>query len=71
MPRYKVNSVEELHMGLLGLDDEMNVEVAPGISISASTVRDLKTLKSIPCKLRLSWPAGPRYPEHTVKLEMV
>jgi hypothetical protein len=42
MPRYKVNSVEELHMGLLGLDDEMNVEVAPGISISASTVRDLK-----------------------------
>jgi hypothetical protein len=59
--RRDVSSVEELRKSLAQLPDEMKVEVAPGVAISAQTVRDLRALSSIPGKLRLSRPSGLPY----------
>jgi hypothetical protein len=67
--RQVVSSVAGLDTALFGLPDDMKVEVAPGIAVSAQTVRDLRALDSIPCKLLLRWP-WPRLPEHAVKVEM-
>jgi len=64
-----VNSIDELRRALSGLDDEMNVAAAPGLRLPARTVRELRDLMIIPCKLRLSWPPDPQYPESTVEIE--
>jgi hypothetical protein len=64
-----VSSVEDLRKALVQLPDEMKVEVAPGLAISARTVRDLRALSSIPCKLRLSWPSGLPYLQLPVTVE--
>ena len=56
--RRGVSSLEELRKSLVHLPDEMKVEVAPGIAISARTVRDLRASSSFPCKLRLTRPSG-------------
>src|SRR5215217_1920232 len=64
-----VNSIDELRRALSGLDDEMNVAAAPGLRLPARTVRELRGLMIIPCKLRLSWPPDPQYPESTVEIE--
>ncbi len=66
--RQRVNSVAGLETVLFGLPDDMKVEVAPGVGISAQTVHDLRALKSVPGKLLLSWP-WPRHPDHAVKVE--
>jgi hypothetical protein len=64
-----VDSVAGLETALFGLPDDMKVEVAPGVGISAQTVHDLRALKSVQGKLLLSWP-WPRHPEHAVKVEI-
>ena len=63
--RQVVNSVAGLDTALFGLPDDMKVEVAPDIAVSAQTVRDLRALDSLACKLLLRWP-WPRLPEHAV-----
>jgi hypothetical protein len=67
--RRDVNSVEGLRKSLAHLPDEMKVEVAPHVKISARTVRDLRALSSIPCKLRLSRPSGLPYLQVPVTVE--
>jgi hypothetical protein len=67
--RQRVDSVAGLETALFGLPDDMKVEVAPGVGISAQTVHDLRALKSVQGKLLLSWP-WPRHPEHAVKVEI-
>jgi hypothetical protein len=53
----EVSSVEDLRKSLAQFPDEMKVEVAPKLGMSARTVRDLRALSSIPCKLRLRRPS--------------
>jgi hypothetical protein len=67
--RQRVDSVAGLETALFGLPDDMKVEVAPGVGISAQTVHDLRALKSVQGKLLLSWPWS-RHPEHAVKVEI-
>ncbi len=53
MPRYVVETIEEVEKHLLGYRDDLRVEVESGIPIVARTVAELRTLSSWPGRLVL------------------
>jgi hypothetical protein len=70
--RYVVTTIDELRDAIKDLPDEMKVELADGVSIKATKVRELRALGYFPSghkKLRIITP-GERYPESLVKIEL-
>jgi hypothetical protein len=70
---YAVRTIDELRKALEDLPDEMKVEIAEGVSIRATTVRQLRALENFPSrheKLRIVTPRE-RYPESVVKIELI
>jgi len=68
---YAVRTIDELRKAIEDLPDEMKVEIAEGVSITA-TVRQLRALENFPSrheKLRIVTPRE-RYPEDVVKIEL-
>ncbi len=53
MPRYVVETIEEMEKHLLGYRDDLRVEVESGIPIVARTVAELRTLSTWPGRLVL------------------
>jgi hypothetical protein len=67
-----VTTIDQLREVIEDLPDEMKVEIAEGVNVRATTVRDLRALASFPSgheKLRIVVPR-PRYPESVVKIEL-
>ena len=70
---YVVMTIDQLRKMIEDLPEEMKVEVADGVSITATTVRELRALGNFPSgheRLRILIPR-PRYPESVVKIEFV
>jgi hypothetical protein len=68
---YIVTTIKELRDVIEDLPDDMKVEIAEGVSITATTVHELRALESFPSryeKLRIIKPRE-RYPESVVKIE--
>jgi hypothetical protein len=66
-------TIDELRDAIEGLPEEMKVEIAEGVSITATTVRELRTLGNFPSeheRLRIVTPRE-HYPESVVKIELV
>ena len=38
MPRYKPDTIDDVHLALRGLSHRMNVEIEPGVPLAANTV---------------------------------
>ena len=53
MPRYSVETIEEMQKHLLSYRDNLRVEVESGIPIVARTVAELRTLSTWPGHLVL------------------
>ncbi len=53
MPRYLVNTIEDMQKLLLGYRDNLRVEVEDGVAVSAKTAADLRALPSWPDGLAL------------------
>ena len=69
---YIVTTIENLHEVIKGLPDDMQVQIAEGVYVTAATVRDLRALGSFPGRherLRIVTPRQ-RYPEDVVKIEL-
>jgi hypothetical protein len=69
---YVVTTIDELRKVIEGLPDEMKVEIAEGVGITATTVHQLRALEHFPSgheKLRIVTPRE-RYPESVVKIEL-
>ena len=67
---YIVTTKKELRDVIEDLPDDMKVEIAEGVSITATTVRELRALENFPSgheKLRVVTPRE-RYPEDVVKI---
>ena len=54
--QYKPKNVAALHVALGGLPDKMNVEVNPGLGVSAKTVGDLRKMMDWPENLAITVP---------------
>ena len=68
----EVKTINDLHNAIVGLSNEMKVEVAKGVNIRSKTVGELRALKNFPSgheKLRIITPRE-RYPESVVKIEL-
>jgi hypothetical protein len=52
--RYAANTIEEMQKLLLGYRDNMRVEIATGIAVTAKTVADLRALPAWPNGLVLN-----------------
>ena len=52
--RYAANTIEEMRKLLLGYRDNMRVEVETDVSVTASTVADLRALATWPDGLALN-----------------
>jgi hypothetical protein len=69
---YVVTTIDGLRDVIKNLPEKMGVEIAEGVSITATTVRDLRALGDFPSgheKLRIVIPRE-RYPESVVKVEL-
>jgi hypothetical protein len=65
--RYKVKTVAALQTLLGSWPDRMQVEVDPGIGVSAKTVGELRKVTAWPENLAITTPPEPR-PESTIKV---
>jgi len=59
---YKPKSIDALHIALGGLPGHMQIEVEPGIAVSAKTVGELRKVTSWPENLIITTPQE-HYPE--------
>jgi hypothetical protein len=68
---FGVSTIEDLHKVIKELPDDMGVEIADGVSLTAETVRELRELGSLGGheKLRILIPR-PRYPESMVIISL-
>jgi hypothetical protein len=67
-----LTTIDDLRKAIADLPDEMKVEIAEGVGITATTVRELRALGSFPSgheKLRIVTPRE-RYPESVVRIEL-
>lgn len=64
---FKPKSVAALHIALAGLPDQMRVETAPGVGVSAKTVGELRNVAEWPDNCAVATPQQ-RDPENTVKV---
>jgi hypothetical protein len=70
---YPVTTIDEVRKALEDLPDEMKVEIAEGVNITAATVRELRALGYFPSaheKLRIITPREWYRPESVVKIEL-
>ena len=65
--RYKPKSIAALQVALGGLPDKMQVEVDPGVGVSAKTVGELRKATAWPENLVIATPQE-HYPESAVKV---
>jgi hypothetical protein len=65
--QYKPKSLGALHIALGGLPGHMQIEVEPGISVSAKTVGELRKVTSWPENLVITAPQE-RHSESVVKV---
>jgi hypothetical protein len=71
--RYVVMTIDKLLEVIEDLPEGMKVEIADGVSITATTVRELRRLRNFPSeheRLRIVTPRE-RRPESVVKIELV
>ena len=64
---YKPKSIDALHIALGGLPGHMQIDVEPGIAVSAKTVGELRKMTTWPENLVVTTPQE-HYPESTVKV---
>jgi hypothetical protein len=65
--RYKPKSIAALHIALGGLPDNMRVEAAPDIGVSAKTVGELRKVTAWPENLVITTPQE-NHPQSVVKV---
>jgi len=68
--RYKPKNIAALHLALGGLPDRMRVNADPATGVSASTVGELRKVKTWPENLAITTPLG-RHAESAVMVSRV
>jgi hypothetical protein len=69
--RYKLQSLDELHACLGRVPDEIRVEVERGLTLTAETVAELRSLSDLPPGLTLVIHSDPDPRFNLVRLERV